>query len=99
MAQIRQAVLILVLAGLLGESIARQASKFFPDDPIPAMPPPMPVGKPVRQNIDPVFDFLIHSKASNPRTPVPAGGVNTLGEVPDNEWFINRHGTQRLSRH
>lgn len=98
MAQIRQAVLILLLAGLLGDTVARQAPKFFPDDPIPAMPPPMPVGKPVRQNIDPVFDFLIHSKGSNPRTPVPAGGVNTLGEVPDNEWFINRHGTRRLSR-
>ena len=29
---------------------------------------------------------------------IPAGAVNTLGEVMDSSWYTNRHGKRRLSR-
>jgi hypothetical protein len=29
--------------------------------------------------------------------PILARGVNTLGEVPDSEWYVNRHYRQRLT--
>lgn len=28
---------------------------------------------------------------------IPAGAVNTLGEVPDSTWYTNRHGRKRMS--
>ena len=28
---------------------------------------------------------------------IPAGGVNTLGEVMDGDWYVSRHATQRLT--
>ncbi len=97
MAQIRQAVLILVLIGAMRQStVGGYPQKFFPDDPIQAMPAPLPVIAAVGQSINPVSDFL-NSKSSPPPA-TPAGAVNTIGEVPDSEWFINRHGRVRMSR-
>jgi hypothetical protein len=98
MVQIRQTTLTLVLAGLLCEYAGGQAPRFFPDDPLRAMPGPMPVKTPVRQNINEVLDFLIHSKRSSPGPAKPAGATNTLGDVPDSEWFTNRHGQHHMSR-
>ena len=98
MAQNRKTVLILVLTIALWESASGQAPKFFPDDPIQAMPVPLPVKKPVRQNINEVLDFLDRSRRwSSPRPAKPAGAVNSIGEVPDNEWFINRHGRRCMT--
>src|ERR1044071_6355275 len=98
MAQIRQYLLILSLFGVLTEGADAQYPKFLRDDPIAAMQTPMPVGKPVRRHINGVFAFLNQSRSWHPRPATPAGGVNTLGEVPDSEWFTNRHGFHRLSR-
>jgi hypothetical protein len=99
MAQIRQTVLKLVLTGALCESAVGQVPKFFADDPIGAMPAPLPIRKtPPRQEINDVLDFLVQSGRWAPRPAKPSGAVNTLGEVPDSEWFTNRHGQHRMSR-
>jgi hypothetical protein len=98
MAQNRRAVLILVIIAALWGSAAGQSPKFFPDDPIEAMPAPLPVGKPVYQEINEDLDLLSRSRKWVPPRAKPAGAVNTLGEVPDSEWFTNRHARQRLSR-
>ncbi len=98
MAQIRQIVLTLMVTGVLCEYVAGQTPRFFPDDPLRAMPPPMPVKTAVRQNINEVLDFLTHSKRSSRGPGKPAAAINTLGEVPDSEWFTNRHGQHRMSR-
>ncbi|HYR44438.1 MAG TPA: hypothetical protein VER98_15515, partial [Terriglobia bacterium] len=89
---------MLVLTGALWESAAGQAPRFFPDDPIQSMPAPLPVEKPVRQDINRVLDFLVQSRRWSRPFAKPAGAVNTLGEVPDSEWFTNRHGQHRMSR-
>jgi hypothetical protein len=72
---------------------------FFPDDPVRAMPRPAPVAKVKPHKLDQPFDFIWNSVRWNPRPPVPAGAVNTLGEPPDSAWFTNRHGLQhRMTR-
>src|SRR5262245_26512937 len=98
MAQIRQALLMLVLIGALWQPAGSQAPKFFADDPIDAMPAPLPVKKPLQQNINDDIDFFAQSRRRGPRPPRPAGAVNTLGEVPDSQWFTNRHGLHRMTR-
>jgi hypothetical protein len=97
MAKIREVVLILILPStlLLAQG---QAPRFFPDDPIQLMPPPLPVVKPLKRDIDQLYDFLLQSNRPDPQPPVPAGAINTLGDVPDSEWFTNRHGRRRMTR-
>ncbi len=72
----------------------------FRYDPIQVMPPPKPVEKVRVHKIDQAFDFIPSNSVQwEPRPPVPAGAVNTLGEPPDNAWFTNRHGLQhRMTR-
>jgi hypothetical protein len=98
MAQIRQVVLILILILVLHGPVESQTPKFFDDDPIQAVPPPLTVTTTVVRDIDQTYDFLRQSKRPEPRPASPAGEVNTLGEVPDNDWFTNRHGLRRMTR-
>lgn len=99
MAHTRQSVLALALTGVLLQTAAgRLPQRFFPDDPIEVMPAPMSVGAIARTNNDEIFDFFEQSKTTKVYFPPPAGGINTLGEVPDSEWFTNRHARQPMSR-
>src|SRR5262249_14313795 len=50
------------------------------------------------QDINDTLDFFKQSIRWSARDPKPAGAVNTLGDVPDSEWFTNRHGLRRMSR-
>lgn len=75
-----------------------QARKFYPDDPIYVTPKPVPVGKLPVWEATPLYDFLLQSVRQKARPQVPARGVNTLGDVPDSEWFTNRHGVRRMTR-
>src|SRR5215475_14872497 len=98
MAQSSRAVLILILIIAVLKSAGAQAPKFFADDPIQAMPPPLPVGQIAKKDINENLDLLLRSKAWKQHHSKPAGAVNTLGEVPDSEWFVNRHARQRMTR-
>jgi hypothetical protein len=98
MVPICKRLLTLSLALLWLDQGAGRAEKFFPDDPIRSMPKPLPVQEIDSRKIDALYDFLWNSVRPNPRPPAPAGAVNTLGEVPDSEWFTNRHGQRRLTR-
>jgi len=62
------------------------------------MPPPLSVGAPAHSDVDAVFDFLGQSKTTKVHSPPRAGAINTLGEVPDSEWFTNRQARQPMSR-
>ena len=98
MAEMRKAILIAALNAALLGSAGAQGRKFFPDDPIQAMPPPLPVFQPQELHVHHFFDFLVQSGNPHPDAAIPASAVNTLGEVPDSEWFTNRHGMHRMSR-
>lgn len=97
MAHVRSCLLS-VLAGLLclGSS-AKQIGKFYLDDPIQTGPRPVPVGNIVKLEIYEPYDYLYQSSRQAPRESRPALGTNTLGEVPDSEWFTNRHGRTRMT--
>jgi hypothetical protein len=97
MVQIRYAALMLVLTAALCGT-AGQAPRFLTDDPIQAMPPPLPLKKIAPQQIGDLRDFLTQSRRPDPPPRKPAGAINTLGEVPDSEWFTNRHAQHRMSR-
>lgn len=82
---LRRSALIAVAAVACGAGF-----HFYPDDPLEHEPPPVPVGKlPVRM-IDDGFDLLMRSFQRRDRTPPRAGNINTIDEVPDGAWFINR---------
>lgn len=87
---------LLIIA--LVEPARAQAPRFFADDPIQALPAPVPVKTPRRQNFNENLDLLSKSRTWKPGAAKPAAGVNTLGEVPDSDWFVNRHARKRLSR-
>ncbi len=72
--------------------------RFYPDDPIAKVPPPVAVHDPKERKLDPLFDFAYQSARPYPRPPERALGVNTLGEVPDSAWYTNRHGRRRMTR-
>lgn len=78
------------------------AKKFYDDDPIRQMPGPMAVQKAAPRKLSDLYDFFYMSfgkpgEKHRPGAPVPAGGTNTLGEVPDSNWYTNRHGVRRMS--
>ena len=87
-------VLTLSLAG----SSSVGAPKFRRDDPIRAEPAPISLDKAAFRKINAIYDFVLQSVRPDPRPPVPAEAINTLGEVPDSQWFTNRHGSHRLTR-
>ncbi len=73
------------------------ARKFFDDDPLERTPRPRNVKdvrfRPLNEVVDAVEQTL-------GRTPDPfrkARNVNTIDEVPDSEWFVNRHAARRLT--
>ena len=99
MGRVQQNLLILLAAASPLLLYASGTSPvFFPDDPILVMPPPAPVGKVTVHKIDQAFDFISNSLQWKRRPSVPSGAINTLGGPPDSAWFINRHGTHRMTR-
>jgi hypothetical protein len=94
MVKVRKCVLTLAAIAAALPSAAL-AQKFFPDDPIHVVPPPLPVTDARKRDIDPIYDFFNSTK---PHSPTPARAINTLGDVPDSAWFTNRHGQHRMTR-
>jgi len=79
--------------------VASQSPSFYPDDPI-ALDDDMSLdaAKVVRIADSNIYDFVENTFA-NPgvRHDVRAQNVNTIGDVPDSSWFVNRMGQRPLS--
>jgi hypothetical protein len=79
------------------------AQKFYPDDPLEQEPAPMPAVDAQPRALSELLE-LVSNTLGDPgeRHPsngvIPAGGVNTLGEVMDGPWYVNRHAARRMSR-
>jgi len=78
--------------------------KFYADDPLWKEPAPRPVREVATRQVDDLYDFLENSYVTPKRERKdlkrgerPALDVNTLGEVPDNAWYTNRHAFHRMS--
>ena len=102
MGQIQQRILSGACLAWLLASLPASASKFYDDDPLWRMPKPMDAGKPEERKLSDYYDFFYMSfgkpgEKAKPTAPLPAGGTNTLGGVPDSHWYTNRHGLKRMS--
>jgi hypothetical protein len=88
------------LAGALASSVS--ARKFYNDDPLEREPAPIRVEKAKPRKLSDIYD-LFHHLLKEPgekhtlQRRVPAGDVNTLGEVLEGSWYEKRHARQRMS--
>ena len=97
--------LLSVLAGggiLWPSTVLAQAPRFYPDDPLRREPAPVAVTDAQPRSLSAILETVTNTLSlPGERHPdgavIPAGGVNTLGEVMDGPWFVNRHGTTRMS--
>jgi hypothetical protein len=83
--------------------LGAQEPRFYPDDPLTREPLPYPTNAPEARALSAILEVVGNTLGRpgerHPQSGViPSGGVNTLGEVLDGPWFVNRHATRRLSR-
>lgn len=85
-------------------STATAKPKFYRDDPLWKEPRPHPVTKMKTIEIDNLYDFIDesfavprHDKKLKRTANTAALNANTLGEVPDSEWYTNRHASHPMT--
>ncbi|WP_321475564.1 hypothetical protein [uncultured Paludibaculum sp.] len=94
----RRLMLILSLAGPLA------AQRFYSDDPLGKEPAPRPVGDIRTRKLSDYYDLFsnqfgdVGERQPKQGTPIPAAGVNTLGEPMDGSWYQKRHYYRRMTR-
>ena len=104
--------LVLLVAGSMLSATAASAQaqapqlalgpRFYPDDPLRVEPVPLPVADVNARALSEVLEqFKNALKKTGERHPaggvIPARAVNTLGEVMDGDWYVNRHATRRMT--
>lgn len=87
---------------LLAPALA-DAKKFYADDPLWEVPQPMNVREAAQRKLDDFHEFFYMTFAkpgekAKEGAPIRALSANTLGEVPDSEWYVNRHWKKRMTR-
>jgi hypothetical protein len=90
---------LFVLVSLPAAVYPQSASprKFYPDDPLLSAPPPLPVTSARARKVSDIYDIFLNTFGSpaerQPKAgpPIRALGVNTLGEVIDTAWYVDRH--------
>jgi hypothetical protein len=94
-------IIVLAVASVATEG-QTPGPRFYPDDPLRAEPAPLPVADLEPRALSDVLERVNNSlKKTGQRHPangvIPARGVNSLGEVMDGDWYVNRHGTRRMT--
>ena len=88
----------LLIEGAVAAQSGRTTPKFFPDDPIAADNDTAFDASGVKEiELSETYDFADNTWGSpGERTGGRALNVNTLDEVPDSSWFINRIGVREM---
>jgi len=87
-----------VAATLFFSSSSASAQKFRPDDPISKDEDSLNVPDPKSAGVADYYDFLENTFfGPGDKRHIRALNVNTLGEVPDSNWFTNRHGRKEMT--
>ena len=78
------------------------AQKFYPDDPLLREPSPTPAPDPGPRNLSVLLEAMSATfgrpgERHPGKTVIAAQGINTLGQVLDGPWYVNRHGRTRMS--
>ena len=84
------------------KAIAPSELRFYPDDPLAAEPTPITVPEPRARALSAILETVNSAfKKIGQRQPVNgvilSRGVNTLGEVMDGDWYVNRQAARRLT--
>ena len=77
-----------------------QAQKFYADDPVLVDGALLDVPeKPAELDLSDLYDRFSHVFKDMGKSPLgtEAQSVNTLDEAVDGDWFVNRHGSKRMS--
>jgi len=77
-----------------------ETRKFFPDDPVLVDDALLDVPeKPAELDLSDLYDRFSHVFMDMGKSPLgtEAQSVNTLDEAVDGDWFVNRHGSKRMS--
>lgn len=83
--------------------VSLSAQKFYPDDPLHHEPKPLNVPSALSRKLSDYYDLLMHQFRPpgelQPKntSPIPAQGVNTLGEPMEGAWWVKRHYFQKMS--
>ena len=94
------AVILLVAAA--ASPVLAQGPRFYPDDPLRSEPTPVPVADVKARLLSELLEQVKNSlRKTGERHPangvIPASAVNTLGEVMDGDWYVNRHAARRMT--
>ena len=95
----RPLVLVFVLISVLSLTLAAQGRRFFPDDPIWREPMTQDVKSAVRYEPDLAFQTIenLFLKPGDKVVGQRAKNINTVDEVPDGPYFVNRAGRTPLT--
>ena len=100
--RLQRVLALVILTGALGTTVRAQAPRFYPDDPLAREPVPLPVAGIEPRALSAMLEAINNSVRTrgqhHPGTGViPAQGVNTLGDVMDGEWYVNRQTPRRMT--
>ena len=96
--RLRHSSAALLALALLCQPLSSQSPTFYPDDPV-AIDDDMSLDA---SKVEPIedsngFDFVVNTFASpGNRHDLRAQNVNTIDEVPDSSWFVNRIGRRAM---
>src|SRR5258706_13829119 len=96
----RGIALLIVLIGVLAvAAVSTTGPKFYDDDPIARVPESRDASSAKALGIDLFFEYSYNLFVNASRQPsnTRAGNVNTIDEVPDSSWFINRIGSAPIT--
>ncbi len=99
MTQHRLTLVALVLVAASALSLGAQTRRFFPDDPIWREPMTQDVKTAARYEPDLAYQTIenLFLKPGDPVTGQRAKNINTVDEVPDGPYFVNRAGRMPLT--
>ncbi len=91
----RSALLVLLTIAAAAATVSTAGRKFYDDDPISRVPETRSAAGAKTLDIDLFFEYSFNLFVNASRKPsnTRAGNVNTIDEVPDSSWFMNRIGT------
>ena len=95
-------IALAITLGIAGAALPLGAQKFYDDDPLEKLPPPRNVQQVLSRKLSDYYDYLHHAFATPGERQaagrvIPAQDINTLGEVPDDAWYTNRHYKNPMS--
>jgi hypothetical protein len=96
MIQVKHAIFLALYLAASGP-----AKTVYDDDPLLTEPPPIDASQALPRKLSDYYDLFLHTlskpgERDSKYHPIPAQGVNTLGEPMDGAWYTRRHYFQRM---